>query len=55
MPMFRAIGTVIVLLVAYNLFTNAFIAFENALIATFSAVEVAANATSAQLEAQQSQ
>jgi hypothetical protein len=53
--MFRAIGTIIVLLVAYNLFTNAFIAFENALVATFSAVEVAANATSAQLEAQQSQ
>lgn len=53
--MFRAIGTVIVLLVAYNLFTTAFVAFENALVASFEAVEMAANATTAQLEAQQNQ
>ncbi|HMA77870.1 MAG TPA: hypothetical protein VKP88_01890 [Candidatus Paceibacterota bacterium] len=53
--MFRAIGTVIVLLVTYNLFTTAFVAFENALVATFNAVEVAASAATAELEAQQSQ
>lgn len=47
--MFKSIGTVIVLLVMFKLFTAAFVAAERAVVATFAAVEVAAEAAATEL------
>ena len=41
--MFRSIGTVILLYFLFSTFASAPAAFESALVATFSAVETAAN------------
>lgn len=51
--MFRSIGTVIVLLVLVNFFGRTFTAMENAIIASFQAVEMAAEIAKTELEAQQ--
>lgn len=50
--MFKSIGTVIVLYAVVSFFGNAAGAFEQALIATFTAVETAANVTTTTLETQ---
>ncbi len=43
--MFKAIGQVILLFALLHVFQNAFIAFENAVVATFEAVERNVNRT----------
>jgi Mg2+/Co2+ transporter CorB len=48
--MFRAIGTVIVLLVLSNLFSNSFVALDSAATESFKALEAAAIASQNQLE-----
>lgn len=49
MPMFKAIGTVIVLYAITQMMHTSFVAFENALTATFETIEVAAETSKAQL------
>lgn len=50
--MFKSIGTVIVLYAVVSFFSHATSSFEEALVATFTAVETAANVTTETLEAQ---
>jgi hypothetical protein len=50
--MFKSIGTVIVLYAIVSFFSHAATSFESALVATFAAVETAANVTTQTLEAQ---
>ena len=49
--MFRAIGIVIILYAIANLMTPAFNSFQAAAVATFGAIETAAEVSSKQLEA----
>ncbi len=48
--MFRAIGTVIVIYALSSMLHNAFVSFENAVVATFDTITVAAKATEAQID-----
>lgn len=50
--MFKAIGTVIVLYAIANMMTPAFDSFQAATVATFGAIETAAEVTTKQLEAE---
>lgn len=52
MPMFKAIGTILLLYAVSNIFAETFVAFEGAATATFEAVEVAADVSKEQLRAQ---
>tara|TARA_B100000745_G_scaffold260332_1_gene183912 strand:+ start:683 stop:844 length:162 start_codon:yes stop_codon:yes gene_type:complete len=47
--MFRAIGTILVLYAITQMMSSSFYAFENALVATFETVEIAADASKAQI------
>lgn len=50
--MFRAIGIVIILYAIANMMNPAFESFQDATVATFGAIETAAEVTSQQLEVQ---
>lgn len=49
--MFRAIGVILILYVVTNIFSAATIAFEDAIVATFNTIELAATVSQATLEA----
>lgn len=53
--MFRSIGFILVLLVLSKLLSGAFEAFENATVAVFETVEVAATVSQSQMKDLQSQ
>lgn len=49
--MFKSIGTIFILFTLVHLFGGAFASFEDALVATFAAVETAATSAERQLQA----
>jgi hypothetical protein len=51
--MFRAIGTILLLLVLARMFDTAFVALEDAAVSLFDFIEVSANVASLQVEARQ--
>jgi hypothetical protein len=48
--MFKAIGTILLLYALSNMFSDSFVAFEEATTATFETIEVAADVSKAELQ-----